>query len=307
MSEKLSRQFGLWTSPITPKGLAEDRRLEAACWDSDGETLVWLEARSGRGVLVAQGADGDAPRDLTPELDVRAEVGYGGGDFTVHGGYVYFVVHKTGRIWRQPLAGGKGDRRLAGTIRRMVAEPVPFSTARPITPPFGKAASPVVSANGRWVVYVHHDDEGADRLALVDADGQCWPQILAEGRDFYMQPRLSPDGRRLAWIAWDHPNMPWDGTQLFVAPLVTRESGLPRLGQPEVVAGGPEIAVFQPEFAPDGRTILYVSDETGWGRIAAYDLESGQRRWLTEGGVEYGARRGCKGCGTLRSAPTAAG
>ena len=279
MIEKTSRQFGLWTSPITPKGLAEDRRLEAACWDSDGRTLVWLEGRSGRGVLVAQGPEGDAPREVTPELDVRAEVGYGGGDFAVHGGHAYFVVHKTGRIWRQPLYPKTSE----------VFETSEVCMARPVTPPFGKAASPVVSPDGRWVVYVHHDDEGLDRLAMVDAEGKCWPQVLAEGHDFYMQPRLSPDGRRLAWIAWDHPNMPWDGTQLFVAPLAAQESGPPRLGQPQVVAGGPEIAVFQPEFAPDGRTILYVSDETGWGRIAACDLESGQRRWLTEDGVEYGA------------------
>jgi dipeptidyl aminopeptidase/acylaminoacyl peptidase len=232
-------------------------------------------------VLVAQGPEGDAPRELTPESDVRAEVGYGGGDFAVHGGHAYFVVHKTGRIWRQPLTGGM---------------------ARPITPPFGKAASPVVSPDGRWVVYVHHGDDDVDRLAVVDAQGKHWPQVLAEGHDFFMQPRFSPDGRRLAWVAWDHPNMPWDGTELFVAPLLTaplltEEDSLPRIGEglptppirtPEVVAGGPEIAVFQPEFAPDGRTIYYVSDETGWGRIAACDLESGNRRWLTEEGTEYG-------------------
>ncbi len=268
MTEKTARQYGLWTSMITPKSLAEERRLEAARWDSDGRTLVWLEGRSGVGVLVAQGADGDAPRDLTPELDVRAEVGYGGGDFTVHGGYVYFVVHKTGRIYRQPLAGGP---------------------ARPITPPFGKAASPVVSPDGRWVVYVHHDDDDVDRIAVVDAAGECWPQVLVDGRDFFMQPRLSPDGRHLAWIAWDHPNMPWDGTQLSVAPLVTGDGRLPRVGRPEAIAGGPETAVFQPEFTPDGGTILFVSDETGWGRIAACDLQSRECRWLTEDEVECGA------------------
>src|SRR5688572_6274681 len=103
---QIHRQFGLWDSPITPRSLAEDKRLEAARWDSDGKTLVWLEGRSGRGVLVAQSDNGDAPRDLTAELDVRAEVGYGGGDFTVHAGHAYFVVHKTGRIYRQALAGG---------------------------------------------------------------------------------------------------------------------------------------------------------------------------------------------------------
>ncbi len=266
MNEKKACPFGLWTSPITPRSLAEDRRLEGARWDSDGRTVVWLEGRSGRGVLLAQSLSGDAPRELAPDVDVRAEVGYGGGEFDVHGGHVYFVAHKTGRIHRVSLAGGR---------------------ARPITPAFGKAASPTVSPDGRWVAYVHHDDEGADRLAVVDAEGSHWPQVLASGRDFYMQPCWSPDGTRLAWIAWDQPQMPWDGSLLCLAPVELRDGLLPRLGEVEVLAGGPETAVQQPEFTPDGRQLLFISDETGWGRIAALDLATRARRWLTPEGVEY--------------------
>lgn len=268
MTEKIQRPYGWWSSPITPRSLAEDRRLEGACWDSDGRRLVWLEGRSGRGVLVVQSAADEAPRELAPELDIRAEVGYGGGDFAVHGGHVYFVVHKTGRIYRQSLDGG---------------------SARPITPPFGKAASPAISPDGRWVVYVHHDDDDVDRLGIVDAEGKRWPQVLALGNDFYMQPRWSPDGARLAWIAWDHPNMPWDGTQLVVAPVQIDGDSMPRLGPSRVAAGGADVAIFQPEFTPDGRGVFYVSDESGWGRIALMDLESGDRRWLSDDGAEYGA------------------
>jgi dipeptidyl aminopeptidase/acylaminoacyl peptidase len=268
MSTKSKRQCGLWDSPISPRSLAEDRRLEAARWDTDGQTLVWLEGRSDRGVLVASDAGRDAPRDLTTDLDVRAEVGYGGGDFAVGAGHVYFVVHKSGRIYRQPLAGGP---------------------AKPVTPAFGKAAAPVVSPDGRWVAYVHADDENVDRIAVVDAEGMHWPQILATGHDFYMQPRWSPDGGQFCWIAWDHPNMPWDGTKLFIAPVLYNADSLPRLGEPREIAGGADVAIFQPEFTPDGRTLLYVSDETGWGRIAAHDLASGQRRWLAPDGVEFGS------------------
>jgi dipeptidyl aminopeptidase/acylaminoacyl peptidase len=266
MPSKTVRPFGLWESPLSPRSLAEDRRLDSPRWDSDGETLVWLEGRSDRGVIVAQSFH-DAPRDLTTDLSVRAEVGYGGGDFTVHGGHVYFVVHKTGRIYRQPLAGAR---------------------AEPITPAFGQAASPEVSPDGRWIAYVHHDDEQNDRLAVVDSEGRLWPQILAEGRDFYMQPRWSPDGRSLCWIAWDHPNMPWDGTTLYLA-RVQATGPLPRLDEPRAIAGGPETATFQPEFTPDGRRLLYVTDETGWGRIVAHDISSGDRTWLTPDGVEHGA------------------
>lgn len=264
--EKAVAPFGLWPSPITPGSLAEGKRLDGVCWDSDGRTLVWLEGRSGKGVLVAK-TDDDAPRDLNAELSVRAEVGYGGGDFTVHGGYAYFVVHKTGRIFRQPLSGG---------------------SARPITPAFGQAASPVVSPDGKWVAYVHHD-EGQDRLAVVDAAGEMWPQIIASGHDFYMQPRFSPCGKQLAWIAWDHPNMPWDGTRLYLASVECPEHSLPALGEAEVIAGGDEVAVFQPEFSSDGKYLLFVTDESGRGRLTCRELASGQERSLTPEGLEYGA------------------
>jgi len=266
MTSLTTRQFGLWDSPISATSLAEQLRLGAAYFDSDGQTLVWLEGRSGRGVLSAKSDLREARRELTGDLSVRAEVGYGGGDFTVQGGWVYFAVQRTGRLYRRPLTAGP---------------------AVAITPPVGQASSPVVSPDGRWVVYVHHEN-GVDRLAIVDATGKGWPQILESGRDFYMQPRFSPDGRSVAWIAWDHPNMPWDGTQLYVAPLATDHPGPPGLGVTQRIAGGADVAIFQPEFSPDGRTLLYISDETGWGRIAAYDLASGQQRWLTPEAVEYG-------------------
>ena len=252
MTTKQHRQFGLWDSPITPESLALGLRLDEVGWDTSSDALVWLEGRSDRGVLVAQGPDRDAPRDLTEKHDVRAEVGYGGGDFTVHGGTVYFVERDTARLWRQPLAGGE---------------------ARPITPSFGKIASPAVSPDGRFIIYVHSDADGNDRVGVVDTEGECWPQILAEGHDFYMQPRVSPDGAYVAWIAWDHPNMPWDGTRLYLAAIATGDP-VPRLGEPEAVAGGDDVAVFQPEFTPDGKHLLYVSDESGWGRISALELAS---------------------------------
>lgn len=261
---KERRQYGLWTNPISPASLAEGKRLDGVAWDSDGETVVWLEGRSGRGVLVAKTLE-DAPRDLTAELSVRAEVGYGGGDFTVQGGNVYFAVHKSGRIYRQSLSGGE---------------------AAAIVPGFGKAASPVVSPDGRWLAYVHHDDPH-DRIAVVDTAGQHWPRIFAAGHDFYMQPRFSADGKQFAWIAWNHPNMPWDGTRLFLADLVEGEE-LPRLTNEREIAGGDEVAIFQPEFTPDGRYLLYVSDETGWGRIAAREMTTGNTRWLTPAGTEFG-------------------
>jgi sugar lactone lactonase YvrE len=187
------KQFGLWNSPITPLSLARGITLTDLAWDEDG-TLVWREMRSGRGVLVVQPADGQARRDLNSEFNVRAGVGYGGGDFNVAGGFVYFVEGDSGRIYRQPTGEG---------------------TAKPVTPAFGNAASPAPSPDGRYLLFVH-TYERRDCLAITDAEGKTWPQQLVSGDDFYMQPCWHPDGRRIAWIAWNHPQMPWDGTTLKI-------------------------------------------------------------------------------------------
>src|SRR2546423_15323236 len=101
--DKRTMQYGLWPSPIGPQSLAEGLRLLDVAWDSDGETLVWLEGRSDRGVLVCLPPGGDASRDLTPELSVRARVGYGGGGFYVAGGYGDFLASR-GRGSRPPPA-----------------------------------------------------------------------------------------------------------------------------------------------------------------------------------------------------------
>jgi len=264
MIRKEKRPYGLWPSPITPVSLAAALRLDEVQYDADGRTLVWLEGRSGHGVLVARAGD-DASNDLTSDVNVRAEVSYGGGDFTVHGGVVYFIEKQSGRIYRQSIDGGP---------------------AKAITPQFGSAAAPAVSPDGRHLVYVHHDGRQTDRLAVVDTAGEFWPQILTAGHDFYMQPRFSPDGRRVCWIAWDHPNMPWDGTSLYVADVQETGGGLPRLTAPRMIAGGPETAIFQPEFTATGQ-LVYVSDKTGWGQIYVHDLEADERRRLTNDGFEY--------------------
>lgn len=257
------RPYGLWDSPISPRSLASGLRLSDVQWDSDGRTLVWLEGRSGGNVLVAASIDGcDAPRDLTDDIAIRAQVGYGGGDFTVHGGQVFFVA-KSGRLYRQGLHAGH---------------------ARVITPEFGHAASPVVSPDGQWVLYVHSYERN-DVLAVVDAEGRQWPQQLVSGHDFYMQARWHPRGHSLACIAWDHPQMPWDGTTLYIARL---RDGAPVVSETQVIAGGTDVAIFQPEYSPDGRWLAYVSDESGWSNIYLYDLDEGTHRALTVATAEHG-------------------
>ena len=132
-----------------------------------------------------------------------------------------------------------------------------------------------------------HSYEDTDVLAIVDAEGTRWPVKVAEGHDFVMQPRWHPDGGRIAWVTWDNPQMPWDGTELWLAD-VKLDGAAPRAVDARRIAGDRETAIFQPEFSPDGTTIAYVANPTGWGHIYLQDLGSGETRQLTHGEAEHG-------------------
>lgn len=263
MAEKTIHPFGLWPSPVRPEHLAQSLRLSDVGW-ADGDTLVWLEGRSDRGVLVCA-PPGQAMRDLTPSHAVRAGVGYGGGDFGAHEGTVYFVAQE-GRLYRLDLPGG---------------EPVP------ITPQFGHMASPTPSPDGRRVAFVH-TYEDRDVLAIVDAHGAAWPQKLVSGADFYMQPCWHPGGEWLAWIEWDHPHMPWDRTRLCLGRVQVGDGGLPHITGIETLVDAPDVAVQQPQFSPDGRTLAYLSDRSGWNNLQLYDLTGRTHTTLTTDPVEIG-------------------
>lgn len=252
------RPFGLWDSPVAATDLTGAVGLRAPAFDSDGATLVWLERRGADAVILCRRRGEAAARELTAGHRVRARLFYGGGEFALSRGRLFFVDDGQ-RLCAQPLQAGR---------------------ARPITPAFGFPAAPTVSPDGRWVVYVHGDGV-TDRLAIVDAEGRLWPQSLAVGADFYMQPAWHPRGRRLAWVEYDAPNMPWDGCRLVVADLRFPAESAPVVADRRVVAGGDDVSVFQPEFSPDGRALAYASDEGGFSQLWLHDLASGQAACLT--------------------------
>ncbi len=260
------KPLGLWTSPLTAADLAAELRFSDLLWDTHGETLVWREERSDRGVLVCQSQEDSSPRDLTGELSVRARVGYGGGDFTVSHGSVYFVAE--GRLYQQAIAGDE---------------------AKPITPAWGQCAAPSVSPHGKYLLYVHSADR-SDVLALVDTQGENWPVKLHQGHDLYMQPCWHPQGNRIAWVAWNHPKMPWDSSALYLGEI-SSEQGLPVLTSQEIVAGelAGDNAIFQPAFSPDGRHLSYASNESGWFNVYLLDLTSGKKELVVGKEAEYGA------------------
>lgn len=244
--------FGLWLSPITPELLGLKLRLEDVQFDSDGETLVWQEGRSARRVLVVR-KPGDAPRDLTDMLKVGGGIGYGGGDFTVRNGMVVFASE--GRLYSQSLES---------------------SRPRAITPKFGDLASPAISPDSSKVLFVH-SYERRDCLALVDSEGLRWPVQLATGADFYMQPVWHPDGERIAWVEWNHPQMPWDGCRLMTARINGAE-----LSDLKHIFGDENIPVFQPEFSPDGRFLAFLANDGEWDSLRSLDLSTGEMRILAD-------------------------
>ncbi len=280
MSKKML-SYGLWPSPLSPTSMSLQRRLSDVQWDTDGRTLVWLEGRSDQNALVAQDLNGGAPRDLTEGQNARASVGYGGGDFTVSHGHVYYVDHATKGIHRLALDAG------APAL---------------VTPGFGAAASPVVSADGRWLLYVHSDHD-VDCLALVDSAGAFWPQRIASGADFYMQPAWHPAGQRVAWIEWNHPDMPWDHTRLVLATLEMSEGALPRVASTEVLCDQTGVATAEPQFSPDGRYLVYLSDQGGWSNLWCYDLETKAHRQLTADTADIGLPAWRQGMRTHQCSP----
>src|SRR5262249_12148133 len=109
-------------------------------------------------------------------------------------------------------------------------------------------------------------------------------RILAAGHDFFSSPRLSPDGNALIWLAWDHPNMPWNGTTLWLGRLAADGT---LTGEPRAIAGGPSESVFQPEWSPDGN-IVFVSDRSGWWNLYRFDLATGATEAIVSKAAEFG-------------------
>jgi len=251
------RPFGTWPSPITAQ-VAASQGLRLAAPVVDGDEIYWLEARpaeGGRNVVVRSAADG-VLQEMTPAgFNVRSRVHeYGGGSYVVHGGTVFFSNFADQRLYR-------------------VDRPAPGSplTPVPITPEgrwhFADAA--VDAARGRLIcVREDHTVDGREcvnALVAVSIDGSSGAgRVLAEGDDFYSTPRLSPDGAQLAWISWQHPNMPWDGTELWLADVAAGGA----LTNARRVAGGDTESIYQPGWSPGGE-LLFVSDRDGRWRLYA--------------------------------------
>ncbi len=266
--------FGAWKSPIT-SDLIVAETIGLGDIVLDGEEVYWLETRpseGGRGVVVRRSPNGHTT-DITPKaFYVRTRVHeYGGGAYTVHRGTLYFSNFPDQRLYRQ--APGEA--------------PEPLMTGNGV-----RFADFVADPRRERLIGVCEDHRGngepKNTLVAIRLDGAGNPEarddpgvVLAAGADFYASPALSPEGARLAWLSWNHPNMPWDGTELWVAKL-DKTGGL---AEPQRVAGGSEESIFQPQWGPDG-TLYFVSDRNGWWNLYAW--RNGQVRALKEMKAEFG-------------------
>ena len=253
--------YGSWKSPITSDLIVEGT-VGLSQPTLDGDDIYWMEMRpkeAGRNVIIKRNATGSSVDVNQPPFNARTRVHeYGGGDYSVSKGLVCFSNFSDQRLYRQDG---------------------PDAMPQALTAPgeMRYADSCMDQARARLICvredHTRADVEAVNSIVSVSLEpGDDHGTVLVEGNDFYSTPRLSPDGSQLAWLTWNHPNMPWDGCELWVGEFA--EDG--NLSSTRWVAGGAAESIFQPEWSPEG-VLYFASDRSGW-----WNLE----RITADGGIE---------------------
>jgi dipeptidyl aminopeptidase/acylaminoacyl peptidase len=267
----ITSPYGSWKSPITSE-LIVSKNINLGGAFAVGKDIFWSEMRpaeKGRLVLVRRTPDGLVSDVTPPGFNVRSTVHeYGGRCLVINQNKVYFSNFADQRLYVQEIGSAEPPHPLTAEIAWRYADPVID-----------------VKRNRLICVREDHTQEGKEAtntivsINLEDGSDQV---ILASGCNFYAYPRLNPDKNQLCWLSWNHPNMPWDGTDLWVAPFQVDGS----LGIAQHIAGGLEESIFQPEWSPDGR-LYFISDRSGWWNL--YRWDTGQVEALCLMPAEFGA------------------
>lgn len=267
MSQRSPAPFGSWRSPITAE-LISQKTAYIDQVQLDAKDVYWTEVRpaeGGRFVLMRKREYDEPEEPLPAEYSVRTAVHeYGGGAFTVFQGMIFFSNFTDGRVY----------------IKEADEPP------RPITPEGNyRYADFIYDGQRKRLICIREDhtkDERNPENTIISISvNTAEVKTLQSGNDFYSSPKLSHDLRNLAWVTWNHPNMPWDGTELYTAPLNSEGE----LGPPKRIAGGISESIFQPEWSPED-TLFFVSDRTGWWNIYRSNME--QVEQMTSLEAEFG-------------------
>ncbi len=274
VTERTVAPYGTWASPITADMVARAGTLLTMPW-LDGGAVWWLERRpheGGRVALVKAERDRE-PADAVPAgFNVRTTVHeYGGGDYCVHDGTAYVSNFDDQRLYRVD----------------------PGRAPMAITPEVGhrrhRYADGRITPDGSlWIgVRERHTESGrpqdvVNELVAFATDGSSEPRVIAGGRDFYSNSRVSPDGSQLCFLAWNLPWMPWDGRELFVADL---GAGGELTDVTHVAGADGEESIWQPEWGPTDE-LVFASDRSGWWNLER--IRGGERSVVHAAEAEFG-------------------
>ncbi len=260
--------YGSWKSPITSDMIVSSD-LSLGEIVLAGESVYWIEGRpaeNGRSALVKWSANNGLEDVVPSSYNIRSRVHeYGGSAYNVYDDVVYFVNFVDQQIYRQ----------LPGQA------PTALTAA-----PGMRYANLVLDKRRQRLLCVREDHTGEGEaittLVAVDLNGEPGAgTILLSGNDFYSSPQISPDGTQFAWLTWHHPNMPWDGTELWLGQF--DDNG--QIEQPQLIAGSANESVFQPEWSPNG-VLYFISDRSGWWNL--YRWQDGMVQALLPMEAEFG-------------------
>lgn len=277
------KPFGAWSSPISSNSLVE-KTLRLGQIQLESNRIFWTEGRpeeNGRTALMTCEADG-VPRELYPStFNSRTRVHeYGGKPFFVKGDTIFAVSDNDQQIYAL-------DREAESPAKLTQADKCRF-------------ADMTLSPDGKSLVAVCEDHSDLDRvenyLVTISLQGENEMVKLSSGHDFYSNPEISPDGQQICFLTWDYPNMPWDGTELWLGDL--NEDG--RVDNMRMIAGGRAISIFQPQWGPEGE-LFYISDESGWWNL--YRYKGGMAQCVLDIQAEFGLPQWLFGMSTYAVLP----